>query len=98
MAGLPEWVNQIPAISKWIAGTVAGLAATMAGWTAIGGPIPADRAWVQSYVSNREQIAELRAEIQTTRSLLSKAENAEVRDGLEARLRQLEADLARVER
>ena len=93
MSGLPEWVDQIPAIGKWLAGTVVGLAATATAWTAIGGPVPADREWVAEYVENRERIAALEARIATTRGLLSKAENEEVREGLEAQLHDLQSEL-----
>lgn len=93
MATLPDWLANVPTVGKWIAGTVAGLAATVAGWTSIGGPIPASQQWTVAYVQQREAQATLREDINRLRALLEKTESQEVREGLERQIAELEARL-----
>lgn len=93
MATLPDWLEKAPAVGKWIAGVVAGLAATVAGWTSLGGPIPASQQWTVNYVSEREANAAIRQQIRELQLMKAKAENPEVIDGLERQIAELEARL-----
>lgn len=91
MAGLPDWIERAPAIGKWVAGVVVGLAATVTGWSSLGMPVPASRDWVQSFYEERQTANQLAEDIRALEMLLTKTENEEVREGLEARLAELRA-------
>ena len=86
MATLPEWIGNVPAVSKWITGTIAGIAATVAGWSTIGGPVPASRQWVVEHIDQREAQEQIRTDIARLETLVDKTENEEVREGLERQL------------
>ena len=89
MSAASDWLERAPAIGKWIAGVVAGLAATVAGWTSLGMPVPASRQWVQSHYEEQQRQQELARDIRELEALLDKVESEDVREGLEARLAEL---------
>lgn len=89
MANLPDWVINLPSFGKWLAGTVAGLVGLVSGWSFLGMPIPATQAWVDARIESGLDRWELRDEITSLEALISKAENDEVREGLQRRLAEL---------
>ena len=86
-----DFLARAPVIGKWLAGVIAGLAATVAGWTSLGMPVPASRQWVQSHYEEQQRQQELAHDIRELEALLNKVESEEVREGLEARLTELRA-------
>lgn len=95
MANLPDWVSGLPDVGKWIAGTVAGLVGLVSGWGFLGMPVPATQAWTDRQISAALERRELRDEIVSLEALIEKAENDEVREGLERRLAMLRAEIER---
>lgn len=89
MADLPEWVSTLPSVGKWIAGVVAGLAALVASWTALGFPVFMSDSAHHAHHEREDQIAFARAAVEFARKAVDRAEDGtleqeEARAALEA--------------
>lgn len=82
MAGLPDWVSDVPAVGKWVAGTVAGFVGLVSGWSFLGMPIPATQNWVIEYYEREAVEDELIEAIARNDKALRELEEGEGRTAL----------------
>ena len=90
---MPEWLESKLTLIKLIGGAVAGLAAMLAGWASLGGPVPASRDWVTEYHAELAERDEARRLLIALEKALNELEPGDTRDALEAQRDALQARL-----
>ena len=91
---MPDGLTRALTVAKWVAGAIGALAASVTGYGVLGGPVPATRQWVESRFEQERYAEDLRADISLAEGLLSKTDDPELTEALEAQLVVLRARLA----